>query len=674
MIHQHAEPNGEVGGRVPAGALIWGTTPIRVALDEAAAQRGDVDVEDHVAFRVCPEVGRRLLLAQFTFNKWVLRRVEKVRFTSDRRVGRRSSIEFEIPNYAPIVADGDGHPRWLVPLTVMRRRTLVNLDIQDEQGASVSMLGLRFTQGLDEGMLCAAARLAHPTAVTHEVVDKFVNRAVSGNWKEVQSARDAYEDWRDRRGPELDETDQSRDYPAWVAETDSSDGRAESGPLSGSREQPADDPGLDVDALEPYFENPTFRATLERLWHNFVLYVTLPVDCGQHRILHLAFEERVLWQYQLPRLERRGRTVEYEPIAERISRFGSFHEFLGWNATRIRFLTPSAENSASYHFEFTAPTGLWIPSAALVAGRPNLDTAEVTPWDSVNSSGHSAGLHVVEVPNGSLCRAQVELRVPSRGWLSTLMVSCWAVFGVLAATTAHARLLGLAGQWTATQVTNIVLLLVTVCVGVSTYVAQHPSGDVAARMLSGLRIVGVIALTLPAFAALSVVFVREKPQRGDLARHPEWMWALLPATETRVLLICWLAALTVLSALAACAVSLAWWRARQAERLVGRASPWDMTAVERRTDESEKPIEGELMSFGDLIEALGLDHPAVGVNSAEGWHERYGWDDDQQRVALKLIRQEMTTKVRARVSNTSHGTDSTECECDAVWVHRTSHA
>ena len=610
-----------------------------------------------------------MLLAQFTLNKWVLRRVEKVRFTSDRRVGRRSSVEFEIPDCAPIVVDDEGHPRWLVPLSVMRRRTLVNLDIRDEQSAPVSMLGLRFTQGLDEGMLCAAARLAHPTAATHEVVDEFVTRAVSGNWKEVQSARDTYEDWRDRRRPELGATDKPPDHPAEAARTGSSDGRAESGPVSGASKGSVDAPNFDVDALEPYFENATFRATLERLWHNFVLYVTLPVDGGRHRTLHLAFEERVLWQYQLPRLERRGRTVEYEPIAERIGRFGSIREFFGWNSTRIRFLTPSAENCASYHFEFTTPTGLWIPSAALVAGRPNLDTAEVTPWDSVNSSGHSAGLHVVEVPNGSLCRAQVELRVPSRGWLSTLMISCWAVFGVLAATAAHARLLGLPGQWTTTQVTNIVLLLVTVCVGVSTYVSQHPSVDVAARMLSGLRIVGVLALSMPAFAALSVVFLREEPRKGDLAQHPEWMWALLPATETRTLLICWLAALTLLSALAASAVSLAWWRARQAERLMGRASPWDMTAVERRTDESEKPIEGEQMTFRELTEALRLDRPAVGVNSAEGWHERYGWDDDEQRAALELIRQETTTRVRANDSNISHGTDSTECECDAVWVH-----
>jgi hypothetical protein len=396
----------------------------------------------------------------------------------------------------------------------------------------------------------------------------------------------------------------------------------------------------------------------------------LPVDLGRHRVLRLAFEERVEWRYQLPHLEPENHghqerpdsahTWEYRPLETSFWLKHWFYQFMGWQPTRIRFLAPSAENCASYHFEFTAPEGVWVTSAAFVAGRPNLEDEGATPWDSVTSTGHSAGLHVVEVPNGSLCRAQINLRVPSRGWLSTLTVSCWAVVVVLAAAAWHARLLGTPGQWTPTQVTNIVLLLVTVCGGASTYVAQHSAGDVAARMLSGLRILGVVVLSLPAVAAVSLVFLRDHSagsgssgEGGALIATPAWMTQLLPSWLldlpnsflVRDLLVAWLLTLTGLGFVAALAVTTALISSRVDERRSGRDSPWDMTTVQqsptsprqRKARGRKRPIPGEEMSFHDLLTELHLNKKAIGVYSAEGWHERYGWDDRAQQRALKKL-------------------------------------
>ena len=54
------------------------------------------------------------------------------------------------------------------------------------------------------------------------------------------------------------------------------------------------------------------------------------------------------------------------------------------------------------------------------------------------------------------------------------MVSCWAAFLALAGAQAlHVRLYGHPGHWDTGQVTNIVLLLITVSAA-STFVAQHP--------------------------------------------------------------------------------------------------------------------------------------------------------------------------------------------------------
>ncbi len=310
---------------------------------------------------------------------------------------------------------------------------------------------------------------------------------------------------------------------------------------------------------------------------------------------------------------------DYKPIAKTLPQRKSFNEFFGWNATKIRFLTPSAENCASYHFEFTAPTGLWVTSAAMVAGRPNLEAKGVTTWDADEGYGPSVGLHCVEVPNGSLCRAQVDLRLPSRGWLNTLLFSCIAAFAVLAATAWHSHW-GIAdGQWSSDQVTNMVLLLVTVAGGAATYVAQHPAGDVAARMVVGLRTAGTIVLILPAAAAMLVVFLRSETD------PPTWLQMFL-----------WvLAALALGVTFAVGMVLFHSWRVQRVGHR--RVSPWDMTEVDDDIGAAEEPLDGHLLSFAELISALKMGEKAIGVNSAEGWHEVYGWTNELQAQTLQQL-------------------------------------
>jgi len=103
--------------------LTWRLDPTDLAL-KASAWRADVLPD---AF--CAEVGRRLLLAELEFSEWVLRRVEKVEFERDRAASRLISVEFSIRDDAPVFVDKDGQEYWLVPLSMMRRTTLVNLDM-----------------------------------------------------------------------------------------------------------------------------------------------------------------------------------------------------------------------------------------------------------------------------------------------------------------------------------------------------------------------------------------------------------------------------------------------------------------------------------------------------------------------------------------------------------------
>lgn len=601
------------------GWFIWDVDPTSVALDESdARRRGNADSP-----AVPTEVGRRMLLSYFTMGSWVLRRVEKARFLSDRRIARSSTIEFRVPPEAPQIHSPGAEPRWLIPLSVMRRHTLVNFDLTTDGGASVSLFGLRFTQKLDESMLRAAARLARPDIRDHTEVDRFIHDAVSGNWWAVYDSFYTYELWRHSRNS-------SRETP------------------------PTQERHARVQELARYFRDPVFRVTLERLWDNFTLYVSVPVG-DRHRMVRLAFEERIDWRYRGAELtpdtaEADGREAcSYEPAAHRCKLGRLLGHLLGWRAARIRFMVPSAENCASYHFEFTAPTGVWITEAALVAGRPNESAPRRTSWDAVARAQHSVGLHAVEVPSGSLCRAQVDLRLPTRGWLSTLAVSCIAVYLTLAMVAVHARMYGAEGHWGGTQVTNMILLLVTVSAGASTFVAQHPAGDVAAHMVTALRIAGVVALTLPAIAAAILLLLKEHHIRRDtgvaqreLISDQITRGGLLLRIALCVLMVA--AVLCLALVLAACAKS------RNDERRRGRPSPWDFTTAVRppandgQMGEGEgksqltTPLCGERMSFSQLVHALGFDEEAVEVYSAEGWHRRYGWTDDCQKLAVDRLR------------------------------------
>lgn len=578
---------------VPAGAMVWRVDPTASALTASARRRERrpgqqlTEAEEQVELcdnGFCTEVGRRLLLAEFVFHEWVLRRVEKVSFANERRVSRHASIELQVPAEAPVILDAHDRPHWLVPLSVMRRRTLVNLDLRDEDGRPISMLGLRFTQRLDESLLRAAAVLAAADGDRELPLEllRFIHRVVSGNWSTVKTAKDA---------------------------------------LQATREDPQ---------LSRYFDDDLFSATLDRLWHNFTLYVTLPVSQGRHRLLRMSFDEPVDWVYQkgllTPDHPKPGELVRYQPFGARIGWPRQLPALLGWRPTRIRFLVPSAENCASYHFEFSAPPGVRVARARLVAGRPNRprDAAydRMVSVDGVDGQGEVVGLHAVEVPNGSLCRAQVNLRISARGWLSILLFSCAAIVAVMWVLAWY-----LHHYWPAKigQAQSLFLSLVAVTAGAATYVAQHDAKEVASRMLSWLRGAGLVVISTPVLAGVSLVLLQARVHESGSVDRWIWFFWALNGLSTAALLV----------------VVAAWVATKIAERGSGALSPWDMTGI---TDVERKPPRPllppgleERSDYLAVVRHMRFDMRAIGVHSSEGWHESYRWDAHKQQQAVARL-------------------------------------
>jgi hypothetical protein len=595
----------------------WQFDQTRLALNLSAA------MPETVPDVLCPELGRRLLQAQLTFNSWVLRRVEKVEFERERSVSRRLTIDFIVRSDAPEFQAHDGK-YWLVPLSIMRRRTLVNLDLWDESGQSLTLPGLRLNQQLDESVLLAAASTTAPEAVLSGTRGRtFIQKVVAGRKHEVDEEFDAFE----------------------KSNVD--------------------------DGLNALRTNALFTETLYRMRRNFTLYLFLPVERHRHRLLRMAFDEPTSWRYQTSLLQAavdapaglRGRAskadIYSDPETENVHRYQpgfraswrhGFRSAIGLSPTRIRFQVPSAEHAASYHFEARAPLGLRIVRASLVAGRPNNPKRHVSAdhWE-----GHSptVGLHATQIPYGSLCRAQVDLRLPTAGWLTTLWVSCWLVFAVLASVAYH-WYTGAAAAWDEDQATNVCVLLVSTSAGVATIIAQREFGGLAARLLVWMRGLGLVAISLPivvaAFLAYSsgsgtpnqlfgqmVASYATATTSGIIAIYITVVWGLCKRDEWRV------------DAVDRRSVPLPGGRRAVRGRISGRRaemrsrraahiidSPWDMTRTSRPAAAEWAEMDQD---FSCALRAHGFDEVAIGIRSAEGWHEWYAATDDSHRADVMAL-------------------------------------
>ena len=176
-----AVPLANDAGACGAG-LEWHLDHTTLALAASAWQEALPD-----AF--CVEVGRRMLLAELEFNEWMLRRVDRVRFDSDRSISWESSIDLNVRADAPVFVDTEGKRQWLVPLSMMSRQTSVSLDLRDEHDEPIMIPGLRLAQQLDQSILLAAAAAGSPSPVltADSELRRYITRMIAGDYVEPES-------------------------------------------------------------------------------------------------------------------------------------------------------------------------------------------------------------------------------------------------------------------------------------------------------------------------------------------------------------------------------------------------------------------------------------------------------------------------------------------------------
>lgn len=112
--------------------------------------------------------GGQVLLLLTNVGSWVRRRVETVRFTEEGLVRRFVSLDFSVDGSWPKVApSGDGSDgveaggpaSMLVPLALLRKEPLALLDVIDETGATLPVLGTYENGFLAYSALCAVATI-----------------------------------------------------------------------------------------------------------------------------------------------------------------------------------------------------------------------------------------------------------------------------------------------------------------------------------------------------------------------------------------------------------------------------------------------------------------------------------------------------------------------------------
>jgi hypothetical protein len=565
---------------------VWPFVPLALSL-EASAWRHPDDLEQPF----CVEVGRRLLLAQLQSSEWILRRVEKLDMSRQEAVRRAITLELLVPEDAPVFVDSEGGRLRCVPVSLMQRRTLVGLDIRDERGDSVTMPGIRLTQQLDQAAVLAAAACSTVDETPGTVRDLtpealgWIGAYISGTREQVQAA--------------------------YVRLADGSEAS-----LAGP-------------AVDPLFAN-----AVHRFRHGFTLYVFLDESHGRHRLIHLSFEEPTDWRYQKPRI---GAPVSHPALAgapgDRHYTVGvpgmtirGVLARLGLIPQRVRFQVPGAEYAASFHFELSAPPGVRIVRATLLAGRPN-DPRRHVSLDEVRGHTPTVGLHAVEVPNGSLCRVQADLCLAARGYLGMMLVANIAMVLLLGVVITHASP---DRAMEPDEVTNVILFLISAVAAAAALVAQGDIGGLSARFITAVRVLTTAALAFPVITAVFLTFEGHRDSITSIATTYHVLQGLFVAS----VVIC---AGTLLAWLGS------WVRERAS--LVSE-SPWDMTRAgpPRRTVNRvvawKKAVQAKSHTpedFNDVLRQYHFHSAAVGINSAEGWHTVYAWDDAKQYNAVAAL-------------------------------------
>jgi hypothetical protein len=521
---------------------------------------------------------------------WVVRRVEHVSFLDERTVRRGVSIDYIAPPNAVTLRRPDGQHKRVLPMAIMRRKSLVNFDLRDHDGRSLPLLALRQNQALTLAALraWAAAFLEEQSETTSPEADELLDDVVAGDQTEL---RCAYQRMREA--------------------------------ASGTQ-------------LQRLGEDPPFRVMLDRLANSFVLYGLHDGPVGERQVIKFSYDEPLTLRYAkanyIPAHGSDEPRDNDDDTALRPWGWTTLRAAMGFSPTRIEFPVPAAELAGSFHFEISAPPGVSIVKAALLAGRPIPPAKADEPtaagqsdspvkmkerqrrrpsFDLIHGGYPTVDLHVADVPYGSRSRAWVEVEAQVGGWFATAVFSSFLVSAILLLAYLAKPKLDVGSA-----------LLVSFAAGLAALLVQHDPHRLVTRLLSKVRLLTTFAAVLALFAAAALAF--DGPQADD------WLLALSIASLIPTVLVtsCWISALV--QSIRNYPKESPWEHHRPRESEVEMDStsqgalPWD----EAHHEQLARELENASHPYDRAYEKLGFHRPAIRVASSERGRELYPWDKD----------------------------------------------
>lgn len=543
----------------------------------------------------CELCGLQMLKLIIKSADWVIRRVEHVAFIDECTVRRRVSIDYVAPQDGVVFCRPGGQEMRILPLAIMRRKSLVKFDFRGHDGHAVPLLGLRENQALTLAVIRAWAAA---TLEGHEISGPLCAK-ISGFLDDVVAG---------------DQTELRRAYGRmWGAGKDSQ--------------------------LQFLGKDHHFRAVLDRIADNFVLYGLHEGTFGERRLIKFSYDEPFTLRYtkstyQPGRQDGKGPS-EGKDIFLRRSGWTALSAAMGFSPTRIKFPVPAAELASSFHFEISAPPEVVIMNSVLLAGRPKPETPpgdggtgdvgsepgepsvamrdrerQRPSFDSISGRYPTVDLHVTDVPYGSRSRAQVAVEARPGGWFATAVFSSWLAWGILGFA-AFARPEPGVGS----------TLLMSFAAGLAVLLVRQDPHRLITRLLSKVRLLATLTAVLALAAA--VVMASSNPRGAHAVLLALFIGSFIP---TVLITMSW---------------SLALARSVRGEQ---RESPWehhrprrsqlnsedpDMTAQPKNYNRHEvlaRKMEIDPYPYDWAHRELGLSRPAIRVASSEGGRQTYLWD------------------------------------------------
>jgi hypothetical protein len=317
---------------------------------------------------------------------WVYRRVQQLEFLDTRAVQWRVSVDFRVPDEAPIVTFGKENFR-LVPLTPWEKANLVAFNLREETGNTMWLPNSERTTRQLSGALIQWAKfiLSHPPSGSGEPVPFPAELGTLLN--EIVCIKPS-------------ERIKSDDDPfvgiAKLKNPDTGEGIAKSGTGAAGK--------LEY-AINRLRTNTPFMSRLQELWQNNLIVAAVADSPGARRVIKLSFESEVTF--------RRPKAWSSQLL-----------QSLGWRAWRLDVFIGG--RGGSHHLEVAAPTGVDI---VRISVQPAFSGQ---PGATFTAQGGTPHVHIqVPAHHRSRYRATIRLRVSRPGWLTTTWMASLVIAVVM---------------------------------------------------------------------------------------------------------------------------------------------------------------------------------------------------------------------------------------------------